>query len=159
MDGEYHFCDFQNERQSSFPFVHLLIRKSDWTISRSTSDRKWTKSPIPPLDSLPIQRKASEQPIKDKLLRDVLWPQPNMYLERILIQCCKTKTKWITITNQNKGKYHKELIRTQSKNKHINWSVEEAGDRGAIEFSELITEQSKEKPKLSRSTGSSPVIP
>lgn len=157
MDGEYHFCDFQNERQSSFPFVDLLIRKSDRTILRFTSDHKWTKSPIRPLDSLPIQRKASEQP-KDKILRDFLWPQPSMYLERILIQCCKTKTKWIKVTNQNKGKYHK-LIRTQSKNKHINWSVEEAGDRGAIEFSELITEQSKTKPKLSRSTGPSPVIP
>ena len=35
-------------------------------------------------------------------------------LERFSIECRKTKTKVITTANQNKGKYHKEPIRTQS---------------------------------------------
>ena len=36
-------------------------------------------------------------------------------LERFSIECRKTKTKVITTANQNKGKYHKEPMRTQSK--------------------------------------------
>ena len=40
----------------------------------------------------------------------------NMYvIERFSIECCKTKTKVITPANQNKEKYHKEPMRTQSK--------------------------------------------
>ena len=39
----------------------------------------------------------------------------NAKLERFSIECRKTKTKVITTGNQNKGKYHKEPIRTQSK--------------------------------------------
>ena len=36
-------------------------------------------------------------------------------IERFSIECRKTKTKVIKTTNQNKGKNHKETIRTQSK--------------------------------------------
>ena len=36
-------------------------------------------------------------------------------IERFSIECRKTKTKVITTANQNKDKYHKEPIRTQSK--------------------------------------------
>ena len=38
-------------------------------------------------------------------------------IERFSIECRKTKTKVITTANQNKGKYSKEPIRTQSKYK------------------------------------------
>ena len=37
------------------------------------------------------------------------------HFERFWIECRKTKTKVITTANQNKGKYHKEPMRTQSK--------------------------------------------
>ena len=37
------------------------------------------------------------------------------HIERFSIECRKTKTKVITMANQNKGKYHKEPMRTQSK--------------------------------------------
>ena len=36
-------------------------------------------------------------------------------IERFSIECPKTKTKEITTANQNKGKYQKEPMRTQSK--------------------------------------------
>ena len=36
-------------------------------------------------------------------------------LEQFSIECRKTKTKVITTANQNKDKYHKEPMRTQSK--------------------------------------------
>ena len=36
-------------------------------------------------------------------------------IEHFSIECRKTKTKVIRTANQNKGKYHKEPIRTQSK--------------------------------------------
>ena len=36
-------------------------------------------------------------------------------IERFSIECHKTETKVITTANQNKDKYHKEPMRTQSK--------------------------------------------
>ena len=39
----------------------------------------------------------------------------SLLLEQFSIECRKTKTKVITTANQNKGKYHKEPMRTQSK--------------------------------------------
>ena len=36
-------------------------------------------------------------------------------IKRFSIECRKTKTKEITMANQNKGKYHKGPVRTQSK--------------------------------------------
>ena len=38
-----------------------------------------------------------------------------IWLEHFSIECRKTKTKVITTANQNKDKYHKEPMRTQSK--------------------------------------------
>ena len=39
----------------------------------------------------------------------------NLILEHFSIECRKTKTKVITMANQNKGKFHKKPMRTQSK--------------------------------------------
>ena len=53
-------------------------------------------------------------------------------LESFSIECRKTKTKIITTANQNKGKYSKEPIRTQSKWREAR---ENASDQVAIGFS------------------------
>ena len=70
-------------------------------------------------------------------------------IELFSIECCKTKTKVNTSTNQNKGEYHKEPVRTQARENASNQVVVGFGFvsdwlRRWYEFFEPITDRVKQ---------------
>ena len=89
-----------------------------------------------------------------------------MYTEHFSIECRKTKTKLITTTNQNKGKYYKKPMTGLKVNTCKRpRALENVGDqvtigfnfasdwlRGWREFSRPITERRKAKPMKRRIT-------